>query len=143
MTTRRLLLFGVAFLLLAWIGSAGVSYAVVELAGEGPRGKQGLVRPSGRTGPAGPRGVAGPPGSPGPSGPGGPEGPEGPEGPPGTTIDVGRLEFDMREVFDCLKAFDRWADDLQSDVFSSFLYDTPFIGPLRPICVLIPPLPDY
>ena len=64
MTRTRLLAFGVAFLILAWAGSAGIAYGVVELTG-GTSSEEG---PQGPAGPTGARGIAGSQGPPGPQG---------------------------------------------------------------------------
>ena len=67
----------VAFLILAWVGSAAISYGVVELTGDGPAGEQGVQGVQGRQGDTGRQGVQGL------------RGPEGPQGPRGFTGDTG------------------------------------------------------
>lgn len=57
MSARRLASLGLALLILAWAGSAGIAYGVVELTGGGPPGEQGL------RGPQGLRGLQGRPGA--------------------------------------------------------------------------------
>lgn len=59
MSVRAVLIAGLLFLLLAWAGSAAIAYAVVEMAGDGPRGEQGPPGPAGPAGPEGPRGLSG------------------------------------------------------------------------------------
>ncbi len=54
--TRQTLALFVAFALVVWAGSAGISYAVVELTGGGPQGEQGPQGARGERGPQGQRG---------------------------------------------------------------------------------------
>ncbi len=149
---------------LGWLaGSFGVSFATVEwqaadesavrnleeqvdeLALEVAKGKPGPLGPEGPTGPDGPRGPKGPKGdqgSLGPPGLQGPPGPSGPAGPAGTSVDVSLLEFHMGEVFDCLEEFRTWANEMEQEVFNTFLYGTTFFSPFGPICVTVG-VPDY
>ena len=117
MITRRLLAFGIAFLILAWAGSAGITYGVVELTGGDPG-------PPGEQGPPGSHGTVGEPGPPGPRGPAGPRGLQGllgPQGPPGpagvstfdTGIDLGTtFDFEQQQTQDCLEALADYADPI-------------------------------
>ena len=56
---RSTLALILAAVIVAWVGSAAVTYGVVELAGGGPRGEEGPHGPPGPKGSAGPRGPAG------------------------------------------------------------------------------------
>jgi hypothetical protein len=59
MTTGRLVLIGLLFLVVSWAGAAGIAYGVVELAGGGPSGERGLPGVAGAQGPEGQRGLSG------------------------------------------------------------------------------------
>ena len=48
MNTRESVLLGILLLALAWVGSAGIAYAVVELAGSGEQGLPGEQGPAGK-----------------------------------------------------------------------------------------------
>lgn len=58
MTSRTIALL-VFVVILAWAGSAGISYGVVRLTGGGPQGEQGPPGPAGPQGPPGPQGPSG------------------------------------------------------------------------------------
>jgi len=53
---RQFLAFGLTFLLLAWLGAAGIAYGAKELTGGGPQGDQGQPGPAGSRGAQGPAG---------------------------------------------------------------------------------------
>lgn len=56
MTTGRVLLIGVVFLIVSWLGAAAIAYAVVEATGTGQQGERGLPGVAGPQGPVGPQG---------------------------------------------------------------------------------------
>jgi len=60
MTTTQFMRLGLILLILAWAGSAAISYGVVEVTGGGPQGDQG---PPGPKGDQGARGLQGPSGT--------------------------------------------------------------------------------
>ena len=59
MTMTQFAALAVFFILLACAATAGSAYAVIAVAGEGPRGEQGLVGAQGDPGPQGERGIQG------------------------------------------------------------------------------------
>ena len=87
----------VAFLILAWVGSAAISYGVVELTGGGPDGEQGVQGRQGDTGRQGMQGLSGP---------------EGPQGPRGFTGDTGSqgITLSTTSNYDLEYCVDKLAD---------------------------------
>jgi hypothetical protein len=63
MSITQFVALAVFFILLACAATAGSAYAVIAVAGDGPRGEQGITGPQGDPGPQGERGVQGPNGN--------------------------------------------------------------------------------
>ena len=60
LTTTRLLVIGLLFVLITWAGAAGIAYGVVEMTGgQGPQGVPGAAGEQGVAGPPGERGLPG------------------------------------------------------------------------------------
>lgn len=63
MSITQFVALAVFFILVACAATAGSAYAVIAVAGEGPRGEQGIVGTQGDQGPQGDRGIQGPNGN--------------------------------------------------------------------------------
>src|SRR5438445_12975125 len=59
MSIQHFVGLAVFFVMLACLGSAASTYAIIDLAGHGPRGEQGVQGPQGEQGPIGLKGLPG------------------------------------------------------------------------------------